>query len=493
MQLTTYLFRLAGVFRLTLVFPLTGICLLAAAVPALSAPMYQPNGANLTYGDVRHPRSLLASPSNPAAGVANLDADTERKRRGAFAAGVLGLEYGDVGNLFDTIDDLAESFAPSDTARFAELGVSLQNIDIANPDLRGLLETALVQVGVQETLADVIESEGYGRLFVAADVPYSVGTELLGGAWNFDFNYSAVSTVFSVAQPIEAFDVDAALAELQNGFNLTPGDAPELFELTGGVNLRIDPSDGSVALTLENDTFLLTKAGEVTTFSGGYSRTVKTSDAGRLHVGGKVQIYRVGLVRVGARFGDLTDSEELFDAIRDARFKYSMGLGLDVGALWVSDNYQLGATLTNINEPSFNYTEISTADLTDQTITNFIEPDRTYKMERQLKLEASAFTSDHKWSVNMAVDTNAIKDPVGFEHQWFTLSGGVETGKWWLPSVRVGYRKNLAGTELDYLSLGVTLLKLVNLDVASTLDTVEIDDMTLPRGVMASIGFEVAF
>jgi hypothetical protein len=89
--------------------------------------------------------------------------------------------------------------------------------------------------------------------------------------------------------------------------------------------------------------------------------------------------------------------------------------------------------------------------------------------------------------------SNAVPDPLGDDYQWFTVSAGYATEKWWLPGVRVGYRKNLAGTELDYIGVGVTALKILNIDIASAVDTVSISGKTLPRGLMASIGFQIAW
>ena len=95
--------------------------------------------------------------------------------------------------------------------------------------------------------------------------------------------------------------------------------------------------------------------------------------------------------------------------------------------------------------------------------------------------------------MNLGLDTNAVPDPVGDDFQWLSVSGGYATDSWWIPGIRVGYRKNLAGTELSYLGAGVTVFKFVNIDVASALDTVSISGKTLPQGLMASIGFQVNF
>ena len=122
-----------------------------------------------------------------------------------------------------------------------------------------------------------------------------------------------------------------------------------------------------------------------------------------------------------------------------------------------------------------------------------LQRDKTYVLERQLKLEASFFTPNRGWSFNLGLDANSIKDPIGDEFQWFTASAGYATDSWWLPGVRFGYRQNLAGTELRYLGVGVTAFRILNIDIASAFDRVNIDGKDLPQGLIASIGFDISF
>jgi len=45
---------------------------------------------------------------------------------------------------------------------------------------------------------------------------------------------------------------------------------------------------------------------------------------------------------------------------------------------------------------------------------------------------------------------------------------------------------------MGYFGLGVTAFKIVNIDIASSLETVNISGTKLPQGLMASIGFQIA-
>ena len=199
------------------------------------------------------------------------------------------------------------------------------------------------------------------------------------------------------------------------------------------------------------------------------------------------------LSRLSVRFGDITNAEELFDAIHDNHFENANRLGVDIGALWVGDNYQIGAQITNVNEPKFTFPEVDLNPYTDLKIIDFLQRDQTYTMDRQFKLEASVFTSDQRWSGHLGLDTDSATDPMGDKYQWMTLSAGYQTDSRWIPNLRIGYRQNLAGTEMKYLGFGLTAFKIVNIDVSSALDTVSINGTTLPQGLMASIGFQIAW
>jgi hypothetical protein len=227
--------------------------------------------------------------------------------------------------------------------------------------------------------------------------------------------------------------------------------------------------------------------------SAGYSRQAFANSAGSLYLGAEAKLYFMRLSRLSVRFGDITNSEKLFNAIRDSEFNNDENLGIDLGALWVGDNYQLGAQLTSINEPLFEFPDVNLAAYSSPEMIGFLVSDQTYQMDRQLKLEGSIFTDDRRWSAHVGIDANASTDPLGDDYQWATLSAGFLTDSWWVPGARFGFRKNLAGTGLSYLGVGLTAFKIVNIDISSALDTVRIDGKELPRGMMASIGFQIAW
>ncbi len=87
-----------------------------------------------------------------------------------------------------------------------------------------------------------------------------------------------------------------------------------------------------------------------------------------------------------------------------------------------------------------------------------------------------------------------MQDAVGRDFQWATLSGAYATNSWWIPGARVGYRTNLAGSKLSYITGGLTLFKALTLDIAYGLDsTRDNNGKSIPRSAMINLGIQTTF
>ncbi len=475
--------------------------LLAGAVSA--GPVYQPPAANLTLGDVTHGKRILSASSNPAAAAADRARGGGKPVRGTVISGAAGLEYGNVDNLFDLYNELSQSYKPSDPGTGGgpgqdpddkpDDGIDLGDIlDQLDPEFREALDAVASEVARQTVLLLLIKEEGYAKAWLTADAPFVFDGQWLGGTWTLGLNWSGSSKAYGLTEEI-AFDRDAARQALEDWVNTLPINRPTTLPISDDLALTPTPGQNAVFLAITNDSSLLSKSTQTTEFRIGYSREALAGDSGSLYFGARANIYLKQLSRLSIRFGDITDSEELFDAIRDADFRTDQGAGIDLGVLWVADNYQLGAQVTNINEPEFRFPDVNLESYSSATAIRFLENDAVYTLDRQLKLEASIFTTDRRWSAHLGYDVDPVTEPMGDRFQWLTLSGGFTTDSWWIPSARIGYRQNLAGTELGYLSIGATLFKYVSIDIASALDTVKIDGQKLPQGLMGSIGFEISW
>jgi len=478
-----------------------GCVALLFAFSVSAGPVYQPPGANLTYGDVTHGQRVQSASSNPAAAAADMARGEDRGTRGTVISGAAGIEYGNVQNLFDFYDKVTAAYEPSDPGAGGgpgqnpddkpDGGIDLGDVlDMLDPEFREALDAIAKEVGTQTVLLALIKEEGYGKAWLSADAPFVLGTEHFGGAWTFGVNWSGSAKAYGLTQAID-FDRDAALEAIEDWVNTLPIDRPVQLPISDHIILTPKPGLNALFFAVDNDSSIVSKSTQTTELNLGYSRQGWASSAGRLFFGAEARLYLMQLSRLSVRFGDITDSQELFDAIRDADFRTDEGVGIDLGALWVADNYQVGAQVTNVNEPSFIFPDVNLAPYRSPGAVAFLESDKKYKMDRQLKLEASLFTRDRRWSAHLGYDADPVTDPMGDRFQWLTLSAGFTTDSWWIPGGRIGYRQNLAGTELGYLGIGFTAFRIVNFDIASALDTVRIDGKELPRGLMGSIGFQI--
>jgi len=478
--------------------------LLLSVTAARAQTVFHPPGANLTYGEVTHGQRIQSASGNPAAAAADLARAADQKTRGVVLSAAAGLEYGNVQNLFDFYDELTKAYEPSDPGDGGggpgqdpgdkpDGGIDLGDIwDSLDPDFQATIKAVGQEVAKQTALLALIREEGYGKAWLSANAPFILGSEGFGGAWTFGVNWSGTTKAVGIVEAID-FEEDAARAALEGWWNQLPVDRPVQFPISDEVLLAIDPVTDAVRFAIENDSSMLSKAAQMTELNVGYSRLAWSNSAGSLYLGAEARFYLMRLSRFSVRFGDITNSEELFDAIRDADFRNAERLGIDIGALWVGENYQIGAQLTNVNEPNFTFPEVNLDPYKNEDIIGFLQSDQSYRMDRQLKLEASLFTSDRRWSAHLGFDADPATDPMGDRYQWLTLSTGFTTDSWWLPGARIGYRQNLAGTEMSYLGIGLTAFKIVNIDIASALDKVSIDGTTLPQGLMVSIGFQIAW
>lgn len=477
-------------------------CLCLAHDPAAAAPLYQPAGSNLTYGDVTHGQRVQSASSNPAAAAANFAQRSGEEVRGSAFSGAAGLEYGNVQEIFDLIDAVSAAYEPSPPGSDGnapgqhpedkpDSGIDLGEIwDSLDPDTRAAIDAVANEVVKQAALLAIITNEGYGKAWLAADAPFVLGQQKMGGSWTFGLNWTGTAKGYGITEPL-VFDYDEALQRLEDW--VTRPTTLDILDipLSEQVIMTITEATGALGVTLYNDSSFVTKAAQTFEFNLGYSRPVWSGDAGSLYVGVESKLYLMKLSRLSVRFGDITDSEELFRAIRDSEFNDDTRMGIDIGALWVGRNYQLGAQITNINEPRFQFPEVDLTNYTSTNIAGYLISDQDYTMDSQVKLEASIMTENRRWAAHLGLDADPATDPMGDQYQWATVSAGLSMDNWWIPNARLGYRRNLAGTGISYVSLGATLFKYVNIDISSALDTVSISDTKLPQGLMGSIGFQI--
>ena len=438
------------------------ITLVLIFMPLHAAPVYHPYGSNLTFGQVSNGLSPLSDATNPAAGAATFKhQEGNLYRFGILSSIGAGVEYGQLDDLFDTIDEEAQAFQ--------------EGLKITDPaDIPASVDR---QVARLNRVLGEIQAEGYAKAFVSGELPFMpvvVGHEALGGALVLDINASATSKAASL---MEAVDFDAS------AYNpLLP------VQTIGDVTIDVPAQ----TFTVDNDSTLLTRGAAIGEIALGYSRLVSEREAGELFAGARLKYYRVGLSRVATRLGDVTNAQDVYEDVRDADFNWDEGFGFDLGVVWRSDNYHLGLTLANANEPEFEYNRLDTSTYDPAgPIARQLSAKAVYTMERQVRVEGSLFSDNHRWLLSGALDANAVMDPFGDEYQWLAVSAAYAGRSWFLPAARIGYRANLSGSELSYVTGGLTLFKIWTVDLAVGTDTVSAEGYTLPRSFIVNTGLEI--
>lgn len=468
--------------------------LIAAAVAGISTgvfagPIYHPSGSNLVYGDMSNGRTVLSDINNPAAGAVALESGENEYKFGIFSSIGIGAEYGDVDNMFNEID------ATSDDIQ--QVGLNFVDVQTTSNNINSTVEDT-------NKILTLVEQGGYGKAFSsmhAPIMPIVISHKALGGSLVFDVNGSVLGRMGALAEEIniDSAQLNTFLTDVET--EIGSGNPGPVTRNAGDLTLNYDPADPDgdgypISYNIRNDSTVLLKASGIVELAMGYSRKIFQHQSGNLFTGLRGKYYRVELVRDVEKLSDLQEgSEDYFDNFDRDNAEVSNGFGVDFGALWVSDNYRIGATLININEPSFNYNKIdlSARGYTYQPIIDALTADETYTMEMQAKFEAAVFSANQSWVFGGSVDANAIKDPVGDEYQWANASVAYITDSWLIPGGRLGYRKNLAGTELSMAEIGLTLFKVLNLDVAYGLEDVEIDNEVYPRTFIVNLGMELSF
>jgi hypothetical protein len=453
----------------------------------------QPRSASLNYS-----QKSLSNAGNPAAAALIVERkDTHVMTGGLIEIGA-GIEYGDLDELFKKIDELRDDFNPSGGSNVPEFPPTPENPirdytwdELFNeyPELEDRLDLIKDQVTTTATLLGVIASEGYAKAEVTSEAAFVLNENLYGGTLILGAAFKGNSQVIGLFENID-FDANQAKEQLQTLPGFGESDPVQELDLSGGITLFYDPGNKNTKLTIDNDSLLLVKATKISHLSLSYSRKLQHFESGDLYWGVKPTFYRVGLTNVSTRVGDITDSEALFDDIRNADYVYENGFDVDLGLVWAAPHYQLGASVTNLIENTYEFPEVDRRRFSSDQILQRLDHHEKFTMQRQVKFEAGIYTEKRHWSLNMDLDANPVEDPMRDRYQWLSITGGYTSDSWWLPSARLGMSRNLAGTKLGYVNAGVTVMKFVNIDVATTLDTVRLDGDELRRGLNIRLGIQ---
>ncbi|MGJ8694411.1 MAG: conjugal transfer protein TraF [Thalassotalea sp.] len=255
---------------------------------------------------------------------------------------------------------------------------------------------------------------------------------------------------------------------------------------------------------------LYLKSGLEQTLALSYSREVYNSDSGKLYAGAKFKYINMELSKQVIPLVELA-GEDMGDLIQDEYDKNqvtSSDYGIDFGLVWDAKHYRLGLTFENINSPEFEYGEIGVncSEVPENTparsnceaasyftnVTGEIKANEVHTKHALMRADALVNVTE-RLQISTAIDLAKYDDIVGDDNQWFHTALAYDSDWYVLPSVRVGYHKNLTGNETSSLTAGLSLFKIVSLDFEYGLESVEVDDSSAPRRVGFSLSIQEQF
>jgi len=294
------------------------------------------------------------------------------------------------------------------------------------------------------------------------------------------------------------------------------------IDLVGGVTAKLSILDDDLRTNeadpteLETNTAAYIKSVQYTTLGLGYSReldnvvTDKINEymAGRLLSGVRLNMYNLSLSKQVIGLLNIDENDELGDVIADdydGNQVSSTAMGVDLGLIWEADNYHLGFTWRNINEPEFDFGTLGqncTDAPTNTSLSNCftalyfagqdrISLDETHVMTSQATADVALNSENKRWRLAASYDLQPVRDPVGDEYQWATASAAYVSSRF--IGARIGISQNQVGSALTMVNAGFSLFGNVNLDLRYSLDTIEVDGTSAPRTFGFNLGFESSF
>ena len=418
-----------------------------AVASAISAPAFATMpvgnyGAATTLGQTASPTTINSVRFNPAAGYIAVDhEDGEKVRWGYWSQFGGSIEFGKADNFQDKADKIESDLKALDD----------------EPSVEGL-NTAIANLN--KTLLDLGEN-GNMKLTGAISVPgmpIAVYVEPLQGVVTLDAAYSTMADISFLDSPVDK-DLETASSLYIKGaniFQLGAGYSRSVFELKGRSPLK-----------------------------------------GELIVGARGNLYMASLTKQVALVNrDGIDDKSVGDLISDgldANSKDTTAFGVDIGAVWQSDFYQLGLTGKNLNSPEFNYGSLAGSQEA-QLFKEEITLDETHIMDPQFTVDGAVFTKTKALMVSGSFDLTEVNDMVGDKQQNLHVAATYFPQNPFVPVARFGYQKNLAGSELSALNFGLGLFRgVANLDFTYGLESVQVDGSSMPRQMGMQFSFEESF
>jgi hypothetical protein len=415
---------------------------------AISGTNFMPSGSNLSSNSGNISQDSVVMADNPALTALALKKANRSEifRTNMWSSGGY-FEFGAVENLFENIKSISDN---------------LQKTNQTLADVQAL------QNSTNQLLKD-IGDDGYFQVAGFVHFPsFPITINAFGGAIVYDLNMTFIGYT-------RLLDSDIEVSPLTN--NLTTSSS------------------------------MYIKSVNTKEFSIDYSRHIMNAFSGAFYAGVKAKLINMQLAKDVIRLDSLSGSnvgETIENKFTSTKFNTTSGFGFDIGAVYATDTFHIGATVININSPSFAYGTLGgdCSTLTGTTKTNCdtanilsgeINLSEVHKLNAQAKINGGFDTSRNGWRILASIDLNATHDPVANLIQNINISASSLGDRFLIPAFRTSLTTNIQGNQLTWLSLGATYWDFIQMDVAFPLKTVQVDGTSLPVGFKSTFGVEISF
>ena len=447
--------------------------------------VYQPIGSSTVLGNYGNRHALSTALGNTASTY--LMANLQGFRVSFLGPMAIGFEGGGVSDLNDRVDELVDIFDRDFTSSIDINAIQIEAQSAPDPDAFVVDKIAEILGDINTSLSEAdgvvsdISQTTYAKFATTVQAPFLpiIYKTRRRGVFMLDASASLVGRADILSDNLTLVGVEGLRS------------VSSTADLSG-----VDVS----GVDIQSETSLHLKRASDLRFGIGYSEMVSRSPSSALIVGGKLNFHRLALDQKLTVLTEDGDSSVSYGDFFLGREGVSSGIGLDLGVVLAARNYQLGASIANVNEPTFDYTVLGNctglagADLTScNAAVRFANKGAlaladTYTMEAQMTIDAAIKSKDQHFSLTGSYDVNAIADPLGDEYQWATVSLSYFSGNWILPGMRVGLRRNMVGNELNYITAGLTFYRRLDVDLAYAAENDKGNS-----GLMMSVGYSFTY
>lgn len=308
---------------------------------------------------------------------------------------------------------------------------------------------------------------------------------------NFENDIQAKVSDFSLTQA----DADAFIDKHKNGLISVSADTviPLLVktEKYGNISVELQKSRG-ISMTafehnqLNNNPLVPAEVQlgvqgtyvEKNELSVGFARTMTSVDLddtfgsdAKLSYGVKARMVQIGgntyAYNFNRNLSSLNDVEqEIEDAVNvlDDSVSTDSSVTVDLGFRVSTPNWNVGLTGKNLvaveTDLEVKHDAQATSDMSDSY-------EAKVKMEPYGIIDAAYHTEDKNWKISAYAETNEHQVYTGAKEQNIGVHASYATDNAWIPDVRLGADKNLAGSELTKYSIGLTM-GIASLDISAS-------------------------